>query len=225
MDTDLRAKRTIRNIIAAYETPRVRLYGRVRCGILNHRFLDEIAQYLPRSGLVLDIGCGFGLIAHYYASLLPNLRIHGVDINPRRIAMAANATRRLQLPNVEFSVGDARQFSYAGRLQGAYMMDLVHHMPQDAVGQLVKVIASRLRPGCRFVIKDVDTRPWYKLVYTWMLDKFMDYRAPLRYWSSSEMWELFESSGFRVYKHSTLGYLPSPHVVYIATKRKGEGPA
>jgi SAM-dependent methyltransferase len=52
------------------------------------RFLDEIGQYLPERGRVLDLGCGFGLFSLYYASVHPGLRLEGLDRNPRRIAMA-----------------------------------------------------------------------------------------------------------------------------------------
>ena len=63
------------------------------------RFLDEIGQYLPERGRVLDLGCGFGLFSLYYASVYPGLRVEGLDRNPRRIAMA-QAVATLTAPNV-----------------------------------------------------------------------------------------------------------------------------
>ncbi|MBI2161034.1 MAG: hypothetical protein HYU25_11790 [Candidatus Rokubacteria bacterium] len=50
---------TIRRIIGAYDDRVVRAYCWARFWILRQRLLDEIGQYLPESGEVLDIGCGF----------------------------------------------------------------------------------------------------------------------------------------------------------------------
>jgi hypothetical protein len=55
--------RLARRIIDAYDDRIVRAYCRVRFSILRDRFLFEIGQYLPRTGRVLDVGCGFGLFA------------------------------------------------------------------------------------------------------------------------------------------------------------------
>jgi len=87
----------IRRIISAYDDPIVRAYCWVRFWILRQRFLDEIGQYLPESGPVLDIGCGFGLFSLYYAATAPARFVRGVDLNPRRIAMARRAAARLAI--------------------------------------------------------------------------------------------------------------------------------
>src|SRR5262245_55940820 len=79
---------TVRSIIRAYDDPVVRAYCWLRFGILRQRFLDEIGQYLPDAGPVLDIGCGFGLFSLYYAATGPRRFVRGLDLNPRRIALA-----------------------------------------------------------------------------------------------------------------------------------------
>jgi tRNA/tmRNA/rRNA uracil-C5-methylase (TrmA/RlmC/RlmD family) len=92
----------IRRIIRAYDDPIVRAYCWVRFWILRQRFLDEIGQYLPEAGPVLDIGCGFGLFSLYYAATAPARFVRGVDLNPRRIAMARRAAARLAIDNVAY---------------------------------------------------------------------------------------------------------------------------
>src|SRR5262245_64101581 len=79
---------TIRNIIRAYDDPVVRTYCWARFWILRQRFLDEIGQYLPETGPVLDVGCGFGLFSLYYAATGPRRFVRGLDVNGRRIALA-----------------------------------------------------------------------------------------------------------------------------------------
>lgn len=214
----------VRNIVKAYDDPVVRIYSTIRFGIFRQRFLDEIGQYLPSSGLVVDIGCGFGLFSLYYATLLPDIKILGLDLNARRIELARNAARTLQLSNVEYEVCDAREISIAQEIQAAYMLDVIHHISEESVEHLIESIANAMAPGSTLIIKDIETFPRFKLAFTWLLDKLMDPLAPLHYWTPAEVLSLLESRDFRAYKHSMLDYLPYPHIIYIARKN-GRGSA
>jgi predicted RNA methylase len=107
---------TVKRIIRAYDDPIVRAYCWVRFGILRQRFLDEIGQYLPEAGPVLDIGCGFGLFSLYYAATGPRRLLRGLDLDTRRIALARRAAGRLGLDNVAYEVGDARDFKGDGEV-------------------------------------------------------------------------------------------------------------
>ena len=79
---------SVLSVIRAYDDPIVRAYCWGRFWILRQRFLDEVGQYLPRQGRVLDLGCGFGLFSLYYASVRPGIEIEGIDLSERRIATA-----------------------------------------------------------------------------------------------------------------------------------------
>ncbi len=70
-------REAIARVVAAYDDPIIRAYSWGRFLILRQRFLDEIGQYLPDEGTVLDIGCGFGLFSLYYAQLLPRRFLPG----------------------------------------------------------------------------------------------------------------------------------------------------
>lgn len=209
----------IRNVIAAYDDWIVRGYCWGRFGILRQRFLDEIGQYLPERGRVLDVGCGFGLFSLYYASVCPGLDIAGLDRNARRIAMARAAAGRLGLGNVSYEVGDARDFRGGERFDAAYMLDIVHHIPADAVRPLLEQLAEVLPAGGRLLIKDVDRRPTWKRWFTHALDKAMDPGTPVRYWAGDELQALAEGVGFRVYRHLMVDVLPYPHVLYVCERR------
>src|SRR5215468_3186361 len=101
---------TIRNVVRAYDDPVVRAYCWARFLVLRQRFLEEIGQYLPASGAVLDIGCGFGLFSLYYAATAPARFVRGIDLSTRRVAMARRAAARLAIENVSYEEGDARTF-------------------------------------------------------------------------------------------------------------------
>ncbi len=205
-------------VIRAYDDRIVRAYCWGRFWILRQRFLDEIGQYLPTHGRVLDLGCGFGLFSLYYASVRPNLELHGLDRDARRIAMARAAAARLALGNAHYEVGNVMDFRGGEGFDAVYMLDMVHHIPADTVQPLLEQVGKCLPAGGRLVVKDVNRRPAWKRWFTHALDKMMDPRTPVRYWDADELQALLEAVGFRVYQHLMVDFLPYPHVLYVAER-------
>lgn len=210
---------TVRKIIRAYDDPVVRAYSWVRFGILRQRFLDEIGQYLPDEGPVLDIGCGFGLFSLYYAATGPRRFVRGLDVNGRRIALARRAAARLGLDNVAYEQGDARDFKGDGEASAAYMLDIVHHVSPPSVPPLLCALRRVLAPGGRLLVKDVDTRPAPKRWFTWALDKAMAPATPVHYWSADRLAAALHAAGFGVHRHLMVDWLPYPHVLYVCEAR------
>jgi cyclopropane fatty-acyl-phospholipid synthase-like methyltransferase len=204
-------REAIARVVEAYDDWAIRTYSRAR-------FLDEIGQYLPASGAVLDLGCGFGLFSLYYAQTLPGLHFHGIDLDARRIGIAREAGRRLGLANVEYVVGDARRFRAERAYAGAYMLDIVHHVEPEAVRPLLSELHAALVPGGSLLVKDVDRRPAYKRWFTHILDCLVSPGQPPHYWAAETLQATLEEVGFRVFRHSMVDFLPYPHVLFICRK-------
>jgi 2-polyprenyl-3-methyl-5-hydroxy-6-metoxy-1,4-benzoquinol methylase len=209
----------IRRIVRAYDDPVVRAYCWGRFLIMRQRFLDEIGQYLPASGTVLDVGCGFGLFSLYYAATGARRLLRGLDVDRRRIALARRAAARLGLENVVYDETDARHFKGDSQVAAAYMLDIVHHVPREAVRPLLNQLHRAVAPGGILLVKDVDTRPAPKRWFTYALDKLMDPRAPVRYWPSDELAAALGETGFTVRRHLMVDVLPYPHILYVCTRR------
>jgi 2-polyprenyl-3-methyl-5-hydroxy-6-metoxy-1,4-benzoquinol methylase len=169
---------------------------------------------------VLDIGCGFGLFSLYFAATRPGLHILGFDLNASRIATARLAAATLGFANVEYAVKDARAFRKGDEFNAAYMLDIIHHIPFEAAEPLLSSVAASLTVGGVLIVKDVDTRPRYKRLFTRCLDLAMDPRTPVRYWSAAELQDLLENLGFRVNRHQMRDVLPYPHVLYVCYKTR-----
>ena len=208
----------ILNVIRAYDDWIVRTYCWIRFWILRQRFLDEIGQYLPDHADILDLGSGFGLFSLYYAQILPRARFRGIDLNPGRVEMARRAAGRLGLANVTYEVGDVTAWRADGEYAAAYMLDIVHHVDQEAVRPLLEQLQKALRPGGRLIVKDVDTHPAYKRWFTYLLDRLMTPSGVIRYWPAEELQDLLQDVGFAVYRHLMVDYLPYPHVLYVCQR-------
>jgi 2-polyprenyl-3-methyl-5-hydroxy-6-metoxy-1,4-benzoquinol methylase len=215
---DRTGRDAIGRVVEAYDDWMIRVYSRARFIILRQRFLDEIGQYLPDSGDVLDMGCGFGLFSLYYAQIRPGLRLHGLDVDARRIGIAREAGRRLGLSNVDYAVEDARAFRARREYAGAYMLDIVHHVEPEAVRPLLAELHAALAPGARLIVKDVDRRPAYKRWFTHALDLVVSPGSPPHYWAAEALQGALEETGFRVHRHAMVDVLPYPHVLYVCRK-------
>lgn len=212
-------QRGVRRIVQSYSSWTVQLYCVVRFRILRMRFLEEIGQYLPSNGNVMEVGCGFGLFALYFASVHPDLEIRAVDLDEGRIAAAEASQHKLGINNVTFEVGDAEEIDLRCEpLDAVYMLDLIHHIPHAAARRLVHQVYDVLRPGGVLIIKDVDTRPRWKMTFTLLLDLLMTGGERPDYWSSAELADLLQRDGFKVFRHSMVDLLPYPHQVFIAIK-------
>ncbi|MCH8150200.1 MAG: class I SAM-dependent methyltransferase [Planctomycetes bacterium] len=209
----------IRLIITSYDSIIVRTYCRIRFVILNLRFLEELDQYIPRHGAVVDFGCGFGLFSLYFASTARGRRITGVDLNEARVKAAQLSAKRLSLSNASYTAGNATDYLVPNGLNCVYMLDLLHHIPQESVAPLLQRIYDALLPDGILLIKDVDTVPAYKRLFTLALDRVMVGLEPIHYWPSRELISLLESLGFEVYSHEMRDILPYAHRLYICRKR------
>lgn len=210
----------ISTIIRAYDAAIIRLYCFLRFQIIRQRFLDEVEQYLPEKGRVVDIGCGFGLFSLYFAGKRRDVQFTGVDRNARRIATAQKAAATLGLANVQYTAADVADHRFTGPFDAAYMLDIIHHIPLSAVVPLITQIRDKLTDGGVLVIKDVNNKPLYKRWFTWWLDKAMDPKTPVHYWSINKLTALLREQGFTVYAHQMVDVLPYPHVIYICWKKR-----
>ncbi|MCH2170334.1 class I SAM-dependent methyltransferase [Myxococcota bacterium] len=208
----------IDKIIKSYRPGIIRLYSRIRFSILRQSFLEEIGQYLPERGKILDMGCGFGLFSLYFASVGSQRELVGVDLDRERVDCARASAGKLGLSNVRYECGDALQWQGREAFDAIYLLDLVHHLPSDDVPDFLQKLSSLLRPGGVMIVKDVSDRPVYKRWFTWILDRIMVSRDPIHYWPVTELTGLIEGLGFQVNWHRMNDFLPFPHVLYVCRR-------
>jgi 2-polyprenyl-3-methyl-5-hydroxy-6-metoxy-1,4-benzoquinol methylase len=197
-----------------------RAYANIRFSILRPKLLSVMDLLLPDEGRILDIGCGFGLFAAYFGQTQPGRRIVGVDPNERRIEMARRVCDSVGLTGNTFHAGDARDVALEGPFDGAYVLDVMHHIPESDQLALLERLRDLLSPRGVLVIKDITTEPAFGLEFTRLLDRVMvGWDEPLRYRHHREWGEMLSRLGFHVRMVRVPDVLPYPHVVIAATKR------
>ncbi len=213
----------VERIIGNQKSLVVRLYARMRFLILRQTFLQEIGQYLPRRGRVLDLGCGFGLFSLYFALDAPERQLTGVDLDVNRIDAARECATKLGVTNVDYTAQDALAWKSSGRFDAVFMLDLIHHLPKDEVEPFLTRVTELLVPGGTLLLKDVSNRPFYKMLFTLLLDRLMVGLEPIHYWDPAELCVLVERLGYSVKRHTINDLLPYPHILYVCTRTGAEG--
>jgi SAM-dependent methyltransferase len=215
---ELYGRSALRRIARALP-PFERAYAEVRFAILRSKLLTVMDLLLPESGRILDIGCGFGLFAAYFGQTQPARDILGVDPDEARIEMARDVARTLDLPHLSFRVGDARTADFRGPFDGAYVLDVMHHIPRAEQTSLLERLRDVLAPGGVLLLKDITTEPFRMLAFTALLDRAMvGPSEPLAYRHHRDWAELLVKLGFSVRLARVPDVLPYPHVVIAARK-------
>ena len=119
-----------------------------------------IADVLPSTGRVLEIGCGHGLFSAYAARRSPGLQVLGVDIDAEKIAVAA-ASEPVDGGRLEFAVGRSGSVP-AGPWDAVVLVDVLYLLDTASQRALLESAAAALAPGGLLVVKDMATRPRWK---------------------------------------------------------------
>jgi len=135
------------------------------------------------------------------------------------VAMARRVSDSVGLPGNAFIAGDARDVPLKGPFSGAYVLDVMHHIPEKDQLPMLERLRDLLAPRGVLVIKDITTEPAFGLEFTRLLDRVMvGWDEPLRYRHHREWGEMLASLGFHVRMVRVPDVLPYPHVVIAATK-------
>ena len=114
-----------------------------------HLVAKTIEEFLQvADGLsVLDLGCGYGDIAHFYAN---RCKYVGIDSNESYIE---EARRRNAHNDAEFIVGDVSdpEVRSRGPFDLVLMTGVLHHLPNQHVAEVVKGSRELVSPTGRFV--------------------------------------------------------------------------
>lgn len=108
---------------------------------------------------VLDLGCGYGDVAHFYAN---RCRYVGIDSNSSYIQ---EAKRRNRDNDAEFIVGDvsSEEVLSRGPFDLVMMTGVLHHLPNEHVLAIANASRQLVSPSGRFVAMEPVFSPDQRL--------------------------------------------------------------
>jgi ubiquinone/menaquinone biosynthesis C-methylase UbiE len=119
--------------------------------------VKAVSPLIPRSGTVLDVGCGTGRLLDRLGSALPDVRLVGLD----RSRGMARAARQLR-PGLAVARGTAEALPYQDSVFDVVVTTISFHHWLDKPASIAEVHRV-LRPGGLFALTDVsvdDTPSW-----------------------------------------------------------------
>ncbi|MEE9457643.1 MAG: class I SAM-dependent methyltransferase [bacterium] len=138
---------------------RGRLYARVRYATAP---LEKVAALVPQDVAgVVELGCSAGVFANVLKARRPELDVVGVDADDNKITAALKTVRGRA--GIKFVVDDA--YAYAenrGPFDAVAAVDMLYLLPTSRQDELIRLAASRLRPGGCLIIKEMTNRPVWK---------------------------------------------------------------
>lgn len=190
----------------------VRLEQRLRLRICP---FEEVVRHVPRSGRVLDLGCGFGALTQLLATETSERQVVGIEQIASRVAVARQAAQGLE--NARFIQGDIHQISF-DRADCIVMNDVFHHVPHALQIPLLKKCYDSLSSGGLLLIKDVNKSSAFKYIWNYLHDFLRNGNLPFYCLDTPVLLALLDLVGFRTTTIPLDAGYPYPHVLYICTK-------
>lgn len=178
---------------------------------------DLVESLVPLSGRILDFGCGYGMLSNFLALKSPERRVFGIDLNEERIGVAKRSAEGHS--EISFQLGDVRDFQGIP-FDAVVMTDVLHHIDDEKVRVLLRIIRACLSDRGILVVLDVDRSPLRKFFITYLIDRLLNLTRSLHYRSKALLETLLSRSGFQVQEviRADMG-LPLSDVIYLCRKK------
>lgn len=209
-------RRLISNFV--YKGPVLEWYARVKVRLEdNYKIFHEL---VPSKGNVLDLGCGYGFLAHMLHMLEPERRITAVDYDIDKIETARNGF--LKSNNLTFIHADVTKFELT-KYDSIIISDVLHYLTTAEQMDVVERCFEALLPGGRLIIRDgdrdLDARhkgTWLTELFSVKLLGFNKARNELNFISGQQLRQAAKERGFEVSTHDETRY--TSNVIFVISK-------
>jgi trans-aconitate methyltransferase len=120
---------------------------------------------IPRGALLLDLGCGQGVLAALIATADESHAIRGIELRARDVERARSA-----VPEAQFDRGDIRTAAF-GRADVVALFDVLHYIDLDAQRDVLARAREALAGGGVLLVRIADADGSLRMRYTLAVDR------------------------------------------------------
>ncbi|EKD94508.1 MAG: Methyltransferase type 12 [uncultured bacterium] len=188
---------------------------------LSHfKFWEEpyevVNKMIPKKGLIVELGCGEGLLTNYLAISEPKRKIIGYELVPERLGAA-----KKKIKNTTYKVADVTKLKLSNS-DIFILFHVLHHLPsKDDQEELLIKIKKYLNKKGKLIIVDVHVSFDIKYLAAWFADHFLvpwvfENRFYTRaYFRSESEWKsLLKKIGYRVKTKIETKGRPFPNIIF-----------
>ena len=165
---------------------RARLHRRLR---LTFGGYGELARHLPTAGRIVDLGCGWGLLAHVLVARSPDREVIAVDHATHRVAALRSSAEGLPL---EVHEGALESFALPPA-DGIVLVDVLHYFDELTQGEILVRCLRALRPKGIILLRDPDPSAWFRFRVTRLHERIATglgwTQAKLGHFRSGAQWQ------------------------------------
>lgn len=162
MEDPGRSDPAARAALGLYRTASLSVRGHVRLRWRTCPF-PAVAAVIPRTGRVLDYGCGHGLFAAYLALGSRDREVTGVDVAPDKLRAARAAAGRAAPLGARVTFAPVRPGEVPkGPWAAVAVVDVLYLLDPERQRRLLADLAGHLAPGGVLVVKEMARRPRWK---------------------------------------------------------------
>ena len=188
------------------------LYARLRWRMCP---FEEIERHVPKEGTIIDIGCGYGLLANFLALRSSERDVTGIDLSVGRISIAQKTTDNRN--KIQFKLMDALDLQL-GKYGTVIMSDFLHHLDCETQERLLSRCYQKLPSGGLLIIEEVDNRPLWKYWFAIVSDKILNVDERQFFRSYRDFQKLLERIGFHIKTKKVDKGIPLSDILFICKK-------
>lgn len=140
---------------------------------LSHfKFWEEpyevVNKMIPKSGTIIELGCGEGLLTNYLAISEPKRKIIGYELVPERLVAA-----KKKIKNTTYKVADVTKLKLF-KADIFILFHVLHHLPSKTDQEKLLInIKKYLNKNGKLIIVDVHVSFDIKYLVAWFADHFL----------------------------------------------------
>ncbi len=199
-------------ITRLYSEPIAKAYALLRQIILPIR---KVEKHIPQTGLIFDVGCGFGVTSLYFALSSKDRQVVGFDLSRKRIISAKKAGKSIE--NLKFFIKDISKEHIKKKADCIAVIDLLHHIKYSDQKRFLQQCYANVKKGGRLVVKEIDKKLFFRCLWTLILDKIITLGGKMNYSNRTDLIRILENIGFKV-RYYNIASMFYPHFILVCEK-------
>ena len=202
-------------------------YKKANLGTRLHVFLRyrtcpflEIEAHVPKSGLIVDFGCGHGIFSHILVKKSSLRQVIAYDISSLKIREA----KKSLMPQERIAFTQVFEESTVRQADSIVMLDVACYFSDSERGKLLQNIYADLKKGAVLIIKDVCREFSWKYAWVYLQEMIavkllkLTEASQLNFYKEETFSSLLRKIGFSVQVLDLDKGYGYPHKAFICTK-------